>query len=362
MLCYAMLCYAMLCYDNALDNANEALAGVEARLSDLRKLMRRHGNSLETVLTFQTQALKELGDLDEAEEQRAVVLTEAGRRRAEAEKVAKELSAARHHAAARLGEAVSRELGQLGMGQASISFGFSTNPANASSPQPKITASGLDRGEFLMTCNPGEAPRPLKNVASGGELSRALLALKTVLSQLGPAGLYVFDEVDTGVGGAVAEAIGRKLAAVSRHHQVLCITHLPQIAVYADTHLVVAKEVKDGRTYSRIRRLAKKERVEEVARMIGGVEITEATRKLAAELLTAAAAAQSPHVAQLHSVTQPHHATAAVTQTAQAQQRSAGAQSHPATAVSQAQSQSSPAAVPATSRKTSPAANKQLKE
>lgn len=152
----------------------------------------------------------------------------------------------------------------------------------------RLGITGFDRVEFLIATNRGEAPRALRSVASGGELSRALLALKRVLAAQGPVGLYVFDEVDTGVGGAVAEVIGRKLHQVSRHHQVLCITHLPQIAVYADTHFQVRKEVVADRTRSAIRPLERKEREEEVARMLGGVRVGEATRRAAVEMMAAA--------------------------------------------------------------------------
>jgi DNA repair protein RecN (Recombination protein N) len=150
----------------------------------------------------------------------------------------------------------------------------------------RLTAGGIDRVEFLIAPNKGEDPRPLRRIASGGELSRALLALKRVLAEKGPAGLYVFDEVDAGVGGAVAEVIGRSIAEIARHRQVLCITHLPQIAALADAHLVVDKSEAKGRTTSSVRRLRDEERIEEIARMIGGVKVGEAARRAAAELLS----------------------------------------------------------------------------
>jgi DNA repair protein RecN (Recombination protein N) len=146
----------------------------------------------------------------------------------------------------------------------------------------------MDRVEFLIATNPGEDPRPLRRVASGGELSRALLALKRVLAGLGPVGTYVFDEVDTGVGGAVAATIGGKLAEVAAHHQVLCITHLPQVAACGDVHLHVRKDVRDGRTRSQVHRLDAEMRVEELARMLGGAEVTRAARDAARELMAGA--------------------------------------------------------------------------
>ena len=144
----------------------------------------------------------------------------------------------------------------------------------------------MDRVEFLIAPNKGEEPRPLRRIASGGELSRSLLALKRVLADSGPAGLYVFDEVDAGVGGAVAEVIGRAIADIARHRQVLCVTHLPQIAALADTHFVIEKSETKGRTRASLRRLADgKARIDEVARMMGGVTVGQAARRAAEELL-----------------------------------------------------------------------------
>jgi DNA repair protein RecN (Recombination protein N) len=141
--------------------------------------------------------------------------------------------------------------------------------------------------ELLIAPNRGEEPKPLRKIASGGELSRALLAIKRVLADGGPAGTYVFDEVDAGVGGAIAEVIGRAIADIARHRQVVCITHLPQIAALADAHYVVDKTEARGRTLTGVRRLSPQERVDEIARMIGGIKVGEAARKAAAELLAA---------------------------------------------------------------------------
>jgi DNA repair protein RecN (Recombination protein N) len=137
----------------------------------------------------------------------------------------------------------------------------------------------------LIAPNPGEDPRPLRRIASGGELSRALLAIKRVLAENGPAGLYVFDEVDAGVGGGIAEVLGHAIADVAKHRQVLCITHLAQIAAQADAHFVVDKSEAKGRTTTNVRRLTQKERTDEIARMIGGVKVTETAKKAASEML-----------------------------------------------------------------------------
>lgn len=254
------------------------LAELEEQLHERRRLARRHGDDLVKVAA----GLKaEIQGLDGAE-QRLLDL-EADRARAweTATRVAAELSAARRAAAGTLGAAISAELASLGMGEARVDVAVA---------ETGLGALGQDRVEYLIATNRGEPPRPLAQVASGGELSRSLLAVKRVLAAAGPVGLYVFDEVDSGVGGAIADAIGRKLVEVARHHQVLCITHLPQIAAQGKHHFHVQKAVveeSDGevRTHSRIRRLTVDERVDEVARMLGAATVTAATRAAARELL-----------------------------------------------------------------------------
>jgi DNA repair protein RecN (Recombination protein N) len=149
----------------------------------------------------------------------------------------------------------------------------------------RLSPSGIDRVEFLLAANAGEEHRSLSRVASGGELSRALLAMKRVLVRATGPSVYVFDEVDTGVGGAVAEVMGRAIRDIAKHRQVLCITHLPQVAAQADAHILVGKAEKAGRTVTTLRRLKRSERVAELARMIGGVKVTQAARTTAEEML-----------------------------------------------------------------------------
>src|SRR5690606_16244853 len=211
---------------------------------------------------------------------------------AEATKLARSLRERRTAAAATLGTLISEELSSLGMGDARVEVAMAPleGRGELSIDGARLGPTGIDRAEFLIAPNRGEEARPLRKVASGGELSRSLLAIKRVLAGLGPASLYVFDEVDTGVGGSVAEVIGQKLRDVALHSQVLCITHLPQIAVYGHTHYKVRKEVVDGRTRSDIRALDEAERLAEVSRMLGGVKITAATRAAAQEMLSVARA------------------------------------------------------------------------
>jgi DNA repair protein RecN (Recombination protein N) len=216
--------------------------------------------------------------------------TEKARRAAEAGTAARALSRKRRDAAEKLADAIGRELAQLGMGRARVVVDVQPTASAGEAllvDGARLTRTGIDRVEFLIAPNRGEEPRPLRRIASGGELSRALLALKRVLAEKGPAGTYVFDEVDAGVGGAIAEVIGRSIADIARHRQVVCITHLPQIAALADAHFVVDKTESRGRTSTTVKRLTASERVEEIARMIGGIKVGDAARRAAAELLGA---------------------------------------------------------------------------
>ena len=266
----------------------ERLTAVEERLDTMGRLKRKVGGSIDAIVAHRASAAEELeqiGRYEDAllEKQKAYDATLAVAR-----KNAQTLSKKRHEAAGKLGVAITKELTSVGMGDAQVLVDvepIAGNEGEISIDGARLTATGIDRAEFLIAPNRGETARPLRKIASGGELSRAMLAIKRVLAGLGPAGTYVFDEVDAGVGGAVAEVIGRKLREVSRHHQVLCITHLPQIAVFADAHFRVQKSVAGDRTVSTIERLNETERLEEIARMLGGVKITPKTKAAAAEML-----------------------------------------------------------------------------
>ncbi|MCK6501878.1 DNA repair protein RecN [Myxococcota bacterium] len=279
-------------YARGLDAEPGRLVEVEDRLHALRGLARRHGGTLQGALDHAELARQELALLDDVEDRVEQAERALDRALAAAAAVARELSAARHGHARALGQAISGELAGLGMGDArvvvEVAPAAEARPGDLALEGARLGERGIDRAEFLIAPNPGEDPKALRKVASGGELSRALLALKCVIGGIDPDGLYVFDEVDAGVGGAVAEVIGQKLRAISRGHQVLCITHLPQIAAYADRHLRVEKVVQGGRTRSRIVALDEDARREELARMLGGIEVTDASRAAALALLKAA--------------------------------------------------------------------------
>ncbi len=271
----------------------ERLAEVEDRIHRLRRLTRKHGGDVEGVLARLAEMQAELAELERVEEaverlerERAQALSRAG-------KEAKALSKKRRQIAEALGTAIGRELATLGMGEAKIEVQvepLAERRGELAVEGARLSETGIDRVEFLIAPNRGEVPRPLRKIASGGELSRALLAVKRVLAGVGRAALYVFDEVDAGVGGAVAEVIGRKLSEVAAHHQVICVTHLAQIAVYGDRHYRVLKRPVGDRTESSIERLAEPDRLEEIARMVGGLEVTTSTRKAAKEMLSVARA------------------------------------------------------------------------
>ncbi|HJL15929.1 MAG TPA: DNA repair protein RecN [Sandaracinaceae bacterium LLY-WYZ-13_1] len=273
----------------------ERLAELEERLHRLKRLMRKYGGDVEGVLTFREEARAELEGLDRTEERIGALERARTKALAKAADAARKLSERRRGIAEDLGDRIGEELGSLGMGGARVEVQvepLEDKRGSLSVDGARLTETGIDRVEFLIAPNKGEVPRPLRKIASGGELSRAMLAIKRVLAGVGRAGLYVFDEVDSGVGGAVAEVIGRKLVDVAAHHQVICITHLAQIAVYADRHYRVVKRVEGERTKSTIERLDEAEQLEEIARMVGGLKITKSTRKAAAEMLEVARAAR----------------------------------------------------------------------
>ena len=273
----------------------DALNKAEERLYLLSKLKRRYGGSPESIRKYLASARTELDELSEQVTTREALEAEHTAALNGATSLARELSGERRRAATRLGAAISAELDSLGMGGARIHVELSPLGGDALEipvDGARLSADGLERVEFLLAPNRGEEARPLSRIASGGELSRAMLAIKCVLADLGPAGMYVFDEVDSGVGGGMAEIIGRKIRSVAQHRQVLCVTHLPQIAVFADQHFKVEKVVRGERTLSSVRRLTRKEQQEEIARMLGGLRITAKTRAAARELLL-----QARHIA-----------------------------------------------------------------
>ncbi len=254
-------------YVEGLESDPGRLGEVEERLDALKRLCRKHGTTLEGVLKKRGELETELGTL----ENRREILEELNqeRRRVEerARKAALALSRARRTSAGAFSQQVRDGLGGLAMGKAAFEVRVTAGET--------LRPDGLDEVEFFFSANPGEPARPLAKVASGGEASRLLLALKRALADSDACGCYILDEADAGVSGAIADVVGRMIREVSTHRQVLCITHLPQVAAYADAHLLIRKSVKGERTVSQVLPLAAgAERTQELARMMSGVEVT----------------------------------------------------------------------------------------
>ena len=287
-----------------VDDDPSRLAVVEDRLDALKRVTKKHGGDLAGVLRAQTALAEERATLEQAGERIEALEKQLRAAVDDATAIARRISVRRAAAAPGLASAIERELPALGMPGARVTvrvepLGSSTTSSSSTSTTTSalcqddgtpLSKTGSDRVELLFSGNAGEAPEPLAKVASGGELSRVLLAVKRVLLENDPVPVSVFDEVDAGVGGAIGEAIGEKLEAIAgRHRQALVITHLPQIACRGDTHLVVEKGLDGGRTVSRVRVVADDARVDELSRMLGGREITAATVEHARDMLGRAA-------------------------------------------------------------------------
>jgi len=265
------------------------LEEVEGRLAALRSLLRKYGDTVEAVLEYRSRAARELQALENADSRRAELERELERVVDNLASAAGELSRARAAAARRLEKAVLRHLRDLAMPSATfrVQLEVEEDPDGLPVGTRRLAAGpwGVDRVEFFLSANPGEPARPLQRVASGGELSRVMLALRTVLAKADPPAVMVFDEVDSGVGGRTGHVIGSKLRDLAQCCQVLCVTHLPQIAAVAHRHLVIQKVAEHGRTRTLVQALDSESRVEEIARMLSGPAPTETARRHARELL-----------------------------------------------------------------------------
>jgi DNA repair protein RecN (Recombination protein N) len=270
----------------------ERLEEIEGRLALLDRLKRKYGRTLAEVISFAAEAERQLAEVENRDAILARLRAEEGRLAAEYEKAAGELTAGRTEAAARLSKAAEREINDLAM---HVRFSVTVTP---SSERASWTANGWDEVGFLIATNAGEPLKPLDEIASGGEMSRVMLALKvavegSVASRGGkkktvlPRTL-VFDEIDIGIGGRAAEAVGQKLKALAGTQQVICVTHLPQIAAFADQHFLIEKSQTKGRTHTAIRQMTEDDRVREIARMLSGAVLTETSLRHAESMLAGA--------------------------------------------------------------------------
>ncbi|MCI8360531.1 MAG: DNA repair protein RecN [Clostridiales bacterium] len=252
------------------------LEQIEERLDQLYRLSRKYGESEEDMLDFLEKASRELESIVTGEARLAELESRLDAEKALLQKKGAALTASRLLAGERLDQAVCRELAFLNM----PGVQFITRRS-----QGVYTAAGADQMEFFISANPGEPPRPLSKIASGGELSRIMLAIKSVLAGHDQVDTLIFDEIDTGISGRAAQQVGVKLKEVSRRRQVICITHLAQIAAMADRHMLIEKQVQDGRTYTEVKPLQGDARINEIARIMSGGEITEHLRRTALDML-----------------------------------------------------------------------------
>lgn len=284
---------AVRSYAETIEADPARLESVEERLVLIRELQRKYGATISDILAFAEQADAELQELDFSEERVDQLGVELERLRNEIAAKANELSDARRSAARDLETGVEQAIADLHMGGAifRVDFGRLSGEdtieisRDGESIELPFDQTGVDRIEFLIAPNAGEEPRPLARIASGGETARLMLALKSILSDVDATPTLVFDEVDVGVGGRSGQAVGEKLWGLARTHQVIVISHLPQIAAFADQHLKISKLESDGRTETQIDQILDQERLDEIAAMLDGVPVTDASRQNAQEMV-----------------------------------------------------------------------------
>ena len=281
-------------YADGIDASPERLAEIEDRLANLDRLKRKYGSSIEEILAFAEDLTEKLNEIENRDEILRVLRQQLAAASEQYVAEAQAISRSRTAAARKLEKLTETEINELAM---NAHFHIEVKTAHE---EAAWSASGIDSVAYLIATNPGEPLSPIETIASGGELSRVMLALKASVvtaatrvsgngkpKRSSPPRTLVFDEIDTGIGGRAAEAVGKRLKALSAHNQVLCITHLPQIASFADQHLLIEKGESNGRTHTDIRRLGPQERAEELARMLSGAELTDASRKHAKQMLKA---------------------------------------------------------------------------
>jgi DNA repair protein RecN (Recombination protein N) len=278
-------------YLNSIQTDDKQLEAVEERLDCLNKLKRKYGGSIETVFEKLKSIEQDLSGVENIAEKIKATETQIRKLHTRLKTLALTLSDKRKETAQDFAQKVIGQLATLKMLKTDFSVLLQTIPADEktdvhlAAENHMITEAGIDRATFLIAPNVGETLKPLAGIASGGELSRVVLALKALLAKTDAVETVVFDEVDAGIGGSVAEVVGKKLADLADHHQVICITHLPQIAKFAKQHYRISKQVAEGRTRASINRLNDEDRYKEIARMLGGEKITQTTLEHAREML-----------------------------------------------------------------------------
>jgi DNA repair protein RecN (Recombination protein N) len=277
-------------YGETLEADANQLEEVEQRLHLINSLKRKYGTTIEDILSFYSKAKLELEVMENQREHNAQLEKERDKCELEAGKQAEELSLLRRKAATSLAELVNEELADLGLPWAKFDISLQREEDSEGLPITRgkrfaFTRDGIDHIEFMITTNPGEPMRPLSKIASGGETCRIMLALKSALKRVDPIPTLIFDEIDGSVGGRSGDTMGRKLAMLARQHQVFCITHLPQIACFGDSHIKLVKDTASGRAYTRVEQVEGQSRIQELAAMLGSAQAEKAMIDGAGKLL-----------------------------------------------------------------------------
>ncbi len=270
-------------YKDGVDYSTEELDEVEARLSLISTLKRKYGQSVEEIIEFGKSARERLSDIERSDERRIELEEELNIQGSKLLDIADKLTKKRAEAAISLQERIMKELSDLDMQK--MRFSVSVAPLEDEDGKIKFGTDGCDIVEFLISANPGEELKPLSKIASGGEMSRIMLAIKSVLSDVDSVETMIFDEIDTGVSGRAAQKISEKMGMLAKNRQILCITHLAQIAAMADHHYMIEKSSSDNSTKTTVTRIDSQERITELARIIGGVKVTDLTMSVAREML-----------------------------------------------------------------------------
>jgi DNA repair protein RecN (Recombination protein N) len=278
-------------YLGGMDMSAERMESVAQRLDLINRLKRKYGGSLDQLFASRDRIQAEIDAIDHLDESIRQLKTRLNNDFIQAAELARELSHKRRRVAASFSGCVEKELASLMMADTRFSVHFSSLPVDEKTSEwlcvdgSRLTPTGIDQAVFMIAPNVGESLKPLASIASGGELSRVVLALKAILAETDAVGTVIFDEVDAGIGGAVADTVGKKLDALAKKHQLICITHLPQIARFGDHHYHIEKKVSKGRTTTTIKPMDPAQRIREIARMLGGETITPTAMEHARSLL-----------------------------------------------------------------------------
>ena len=282
--------YSLRDYRGKIEYDPDALETVEHRIDELQRLKKKYGQTIKDILQFKKRVDDQLEHLDSRDERIKVLEERLANVQQKTLDLGRTLSQKRKEAATAFKRVMEQELGSLGMANTVFEVRFDVNRSVSREKWIEVAdvslgPRGMDTAEFYISPNVGEEPRPLSRIASGGELSRIMLAIKRIVASAEPGQTLIFDEVDAGIGGAVAEVVGKKLKDLSSYHQVVCVTHLPQIACFADVHHRVTKSIRQNRTRALVEELDSQKRIDEIARMLGGVQITDKTRAHATEMI-----------------------------------------------------------------------------